>query len=73
MKPIWWLPTLGFFLFLAIELGMFASPDRVFEDPGVGRHLRTAEFILETGQVPRTDPLSFTKAGEPWIDFEWAF
>ena len=73
MKPIWWLPTFGFMLFLAIELWMFASPGHIFEDPGVGRHLRTAEFILETGQIPRTDPLSFTRAGEPWTDFEWAF
>jgi hypothetical protein len=73
MKPIWWLPTFGFFLFLAIESWMFVSPDRIFEDPGVGRHLRTAEFILETGRIPRTDPLSFTKAGQPWTDFEWAF
>src|SRR5277367_3189296 len=79
MKPIWWLPTFGFFLFLAIELLMFKEPNsilgpnRIFEDPGVGRHLRTAEAILETGQIPRTDPLSFTKAGQPWIDFEWGF
>jgi hypothetical protein len=73
MKPVWWLPTFGFFLFLAIECWMFARPDRIFEDPGVGRHLRTAEFILETGRIPRTDPLSFTRAGQPWIDFEWAF
>ncbi len=73
MKPIWWLPTFGFFLFLAIEFGMFYEPSRLFEDPGVGRHLRTAEYILETGQIPRTDPLSFTKEGQPWIDFEWAF
>jgi hypothetical protein len=73
MKSIWWLPTFGFFLFLAIELWMFDHPDRVFEDPGVGRHLRTAEAILETGQVPRVDPLSFTRAGAPWIDFEWGF
>ncbi|HEX4141626.1 MAG TPA: hypothetical protein VHY09_14855, partial [Candidatus Methylacidiphilales bacterium] len=72
-KSIWWLPTLGFFLFLAIEAGMFAEPNRIFADPGVGRHLRTAEFILETGQIPRTDPLSYTKAGAPWTDFEWAF
>ena len=49
------------------------GPDRLFEDPGVGRHLRTAEVILETGQVPRGDPLSFTQPGRPWIDFEWAF
>jgi hypothetical protein len=73
MKPIWWLPTFGFFLFLGIELWMFAKPARIFEDPSVGRHLRTAEYIVETGRVPRTDPLSFTSAGQPWIDFEWAF
>src|SRR5476649_2036604 len=73
MKPIWWLPTFGFFLFLAIELWIFASPHRIFKDPGVGRHLRTAEVILETGTIPRVDPLSFTRAGEPWTDFEWAF
>jgi len=73
LRPIWWLPTFGFFLFVSIELWMFVTPDRIFEDPGVGRHLRTAEVILETGQIPRTDPLSFTKAGQPWVDFEWAF
>jgi hypothetical protein len=73
MKPVWWLPSFGFSLFLAIECWMFVTPDRIFEDPGVGRHLRTAEAIVETGQVPRTDPLSFTKAGQPWIDFEWGF
>jgi hypothetical protein len=72
-KTIWWLPTFGFFLFLAIELWMFDSPGKIFEDPGVGRHLRTAEWIVETGQIPRTDPLSYTHAGEPWTDFEWAF
>jgi hypothetical protein len=73
-RSIWWLPTIGFFLFLAI-MGpwMFGDSGRIFADPGVGRHLRTAEFILETGQVPRADPLSFTKAGAPWTDYEWAF
>jgi hypothetical protein len=73
MKPIWWLPTVGFFLFIGIVSWMFFNPDQLFEDPGVGRHLRTAEFILETGQIPHTDPLSFTRVGEPWTDFEWAF
>jgi hypothetical protein len=72
LRPIWWLPTIGFFLFLAIEISMFAGP-KVFDDPGVGRHLRTAETILETGQITRTDPLSFTKPQAPWFDFEWAF
>ena len=72
-RPIWWLPTLGFFLFVAIEFGMFVHPEAVFTDPGVARHLRTAEYILEAREVPRTDPLSFTHQGERWFDYEWAF
>ena len=72
-RPIWWLPTFGFFLFVAIEAGMFFGTARLFQDPAVGRHLRTAEFILATHQVPRTDPLSFTHAGQRWVDYEWAF
>jgi hypothetical protein len=71
--PVWWLPTFGFFLFLSIVAGMFLGKEKLFEDPAVGRHLRTAEVILETGQVPRTDPLSFTAAGKPWYDYEWGF
>ena len=31
------------------------------------------EIILATHAVPRTDPLSFTHAGEPWVDYEWGF
>jgi len=72
-RQVWWLPSFGFCLFVAIECWMFSNPSHIFEDPGAGRHLRIAEAILETGQVPRTDPLSFSHAGEPWIDFEWAF
>jgi hypothetical protein len=72
-KPVWWLPSFGFFLFAGIVLWMFFVPSRLFEDPGVGRHLRTAQFILENGSVPRTDPLSFTHHGERWMDFEWGF
>jgi len=72
-KIVWWLPTFGFFLFLAIELWIFTGGATMFQDPGVGRHLRTAEFIVETGRIPHADPLSFTQAGQPWLDFEWAF
>jgi len=73
LKPVWWLPTLGLFLFLAVELQLFWSADVLFADPGAGRHLRTAQIILATHEVPRADPLSFTHAGQPWIDYEWAF
>jgi hypothetical protein len=72
-RSVWWLPTFGLFLFMAIEAGMFGGASRLFEDPAVGRHLRTAEIILATHQVPRADPLSFTHAGQRWFDYEWAF
>jgi hypothetical protein len=72
-RPLWWLPTLGFFLFFAIEAFALYKPSQRFDDPGVGRHLRNAEVILATHTVPRADSLSFTRAGRPWYDFEWAF
>jgi len=72
-RSVWWLPTFGFFLFLAIEVGMFFNAGRLFEDPATGRHLRMGEIILATHQVPRADPLSFTHGGDRWVDYEWGF
>jgi hypothetical protein len=72
-RSVWWLPTFGFFLFVAIEAGMFFNAGRLFEDPATGRHLRMGEIILATHQVPRADPLSFTHGGERWVDYEWGF
>jgi len=40
-------------------------------DPDFFTHLRTGQLIVETGQVPTTDPFSFTWAGQPWTLHEW--
>jgi hypothetical protein len=73
-RPIWWLPTFGLFLFIAVTWwSLFQGADRLFEDPAVGRHLRMGEIILATHQIPRADPLSFTHTGQPWVDYEWGF
>lgn len=40
-------------------------------DPDYWWHLRTGQLILETGQLPRSDPFSFTAAGAPWVTHEW--
>lgn len=34
-------------------------------------HLRTGQLILETREIPRVDPFSFTFAGKPWLNHEW--
>lgn len=40
-------------------------------DPDFFAHVRTGQLILETGQIPTTDPFSFTWGGQPWTLHEW--
>ena len=41
-------------------------------NPDLFWHLSAARWIItHGGRIPRTDVLSFTKYGTPWIDFEW--
>lgn len=40
-------------------------------DPDLWVHLLTGRRILESGQVPRVDDLSYTAAGASWVDHEW--
>jgi tetratricopeptide (TPR) repeat protein/type IV secretory pathway VirB2 component (pilin) len=36
-------------------------------------HLKTGEWIIAHGAVPRVDPFSATVNGKPWLDWEWLF
>jgi hypothetical protein len=40
-------------------------------DGDTGWHLRTGEWILAHGRVPRSDIFSFTRSGQPWYAWEW--
>jgi hypothetical protein len=42
-------------------------------DPDVWWHLRSAEWIVQHGAVPRTDPFSIPGAGKPWAAYSWLF
>lgn len=46
---------------------------RLLNDPGTSWHLRLGRDILQTGRVPRVDTLTFTHAGQPWVDQSWLF
>jgi hypothetical protein len=52
-------------------LFLFQGYQKLFRDSDAGWHIRTGEAILATGRLPRTDPYSFTRAGEPWFAWEW--
>ena len=47
----------------------FAS--RQISDPDFWFHLKTGEYILTTGMIPRTEMFSFTFYGAPWLAHGW--
>ena len=46
---------------------------RLLNDPGTLWHLKLGREILRTGAVPSVDALTFTHAGERWVDQSWLF
>jgi len=56
---------------ILLFLALFTLAARNVTDPDVWWHLRTGQLICETHSIPRTDPYSFTRFGQPWIDHEW--
>ncbi len=42
-------------------------------DPDVWWHLRTGQWILQHGAVPRTEPFTSFAAGKPWVAYSWLF
>ncbi len=51
--------------------GLLAMTARTATDPDLWWHLRTGQWIVETGHVPHSDPFSFTRGGSPWVSHEW--
>jgi hypothetical protein len=56
---------------VVLLLGLLGMTARPATDPDLWWHLRTGQWIAETGTVPRVDPFSFTRAGQPWVSHEW--
>ena len=51
--------------------GLLAMTARNATDPDLWWHLRTGQWIVETGHIPHSDPFSFTRAGSAWVSHEW--
>lgn len=47
------------------------GPRRLFRDADSGWHIRTGERILAERALPRSDPYSFSRAGDAWVAWEW--
>jgi hypothetical protein len=59
------------FVVLFYCLFFYGGTEQLFRDSDTGWHIRNGETILATGQIPRVDPYSFTRQGEPWFPWEW--
>lgn len=59
-------------LFVAILFSaIFIMATGEISDPDFWWHLRTGQYILETGRIPHTDIFSFTATGREWVTHEW--
>ncbi len=70
----WFAPDLALTggAFVVVYLVMlFGGPSRLFRDSDAGWHIRAGEQMIATHTLPTVDTYSFTKAGQPWIAWEW--
>jgi hypothetical protein len=70
------MPCLTDIAFLVPAAFLFAKlhgTKTLFADGDTGWHIRTGEWILAHGRVPTHDLFSYTKAGQPWFAWEWAW
>ncbi len=63
--------AIGAVVSLFYALFLFQGYSKFFRDSDAGWHIRIGEMILRTGVLPHSDPFSFTRAGQPWVAWEW--
>jgi hypothetical protein len=68
------LPSIGDFAWLLPILFLFVRMNgarTLLGDGDTGWHIRTGEWILAHGRVPRQDIFSFTRPDQTWYAWEW--
>ena len=59
-------------VFFALCLGlMWLGRSALLKDPGCFWHVAVGQRMLDSGQLIREDPFSFTRGGEPWVAHQW--
>jgi hypothetical protein len=56
---------------IILALGLFTMAARGVTDPDLWWHLRTGQLIVQNHKIFHTDPYSYTRFGQPWLDHEW--
>ena len=68
------LPSLADILFISLLVALaYGTPKlNLLNDPGIGWHTRTGEWILQNHAIPHTDLFS-NVTSRPWFAWEWLF
>jgi hypothetical protein len=68
-------PSFSDCFFLAILIWLFVAGasgwKALLMDGDTGWHIRTGEYILDHGRIPRQDLFSYSRPGAPWFAWEW--
>lgn len=65
-----WL-TLERLVVIIVFVSIFTMAVRVPTDSDTWWHLRSGQWIVENRAIPRIDPFSHTRYGQPWVDHSW--
>lgn len=60
-------------LFAACVLLIILLSIKQLREPDLWWQIRTGEWIIANGEVPKQDVFSFTHQGTPWINIKWGF
>jgi hypothetical protein len=60
-----------FFAALVAWIFLGIGAQALLSDGDTGWHIRTGDYIVTTGTVPRVDFFTFTRPGDPWFAWEW--
>ena len=63
----------AFILPIFLLFRFLSGTKRLLTDGDTGWHIRTGQWILQHGAVPRTDLFSFTKPHDAWFAWEWGW
>jgi hypothetical protein len=58
---------------LVLGVGLVGGRSAFLNDPGTFWHVELGRQILQAGDVPRADTLTYTREGAAWVDQSWAF
>lgn len=64
--------TLLFYLIILVAMAITFGLTKL-QNNDVWWHFAAGDYILQKGEIPKTDIFSYTAFGKPWVNHEWLF